>query len=1357
MQIDQVTVRDALEGQRFETARRMALTALDALPKDEPDQDLRLLLHDALCALGDIGAAREVLAEFRSRNDDERLRLALLLAEDFHRLSAYDFYRSSPEKAQGLTGDEYADKYESLADCEFASALVLADTPSRVERVAEALRRANRRAKADALAPRPVAATPAQRTPAGRGALVGRLSFPDGTPVRNAPVTLGFPQAVSHASPEGHLGRGIGGGLGAHFHGERELRTAATDDAGVYAFADLPAQTYAFVAVTLDPEEFDVALRFFGRDIVVRGGGEARCDGVVADWVSAPPNDVEDPFSEQRFLGGRTLRRLASWTLRNPFYFDFPRQFVSLPQSAAPAARQFVLFTSDAPDTPIPVQVLADGTLCCFLDLPQRTDRIAALYACEPAAEPPDRGPEAMTLTVEDGGRTGVVDTGRARFRLAAGDGEDALAPILAVQGEDRVWRGQGRLLLPSGLTVARRTTRIVDAGPLLLRVAVSYDLSGGETLRFELTAHRGEPYLLVRETTVPIEGLAFEFSLPEFSGGRGFLHWTPEHGGVHWRTLAARDIELARLQESVAWWIPPQGFGYAMTADGLDQQDYIGVFTRRRGEWIDRDFERLAQGPGDDNRELDWPFPEMVGSTLSMITAHTTAAGDAYFRFGGFDGERQWGLIVSTLERSDGPHKEISVVQHKVSSPRLQDYLRWRLHDQDRLLRPSLMVARGELRGLRRKKRSPAFAPVWEKLVQEHGKGPSRGLRALVESDAGLAWRLACEMRIEAPLRARMTLLGRDYSDVYSPVGGRGITPLAEQYDLIAATGVFSAEEERDVRATLLLMGHLFMEEDFMNWRFNSRNANFEADRTDIVGAVGLAFRGNPDADAMVRHAADLMERSLNVYCTPGSGKWYENPACYYIHAASCRLNLAFHLSHHGILDVTTIPRLRDFLMWGPLLLTARYPHDYALLRDGCSYEQYEQAAKVRRIPPIGDHAKIGQWVGESFALMGKVYQERDPQFAAFLRWAYQEGGSHGGHFSKFPLFFTAMEEDDLRPAPSQTLASRRLEGFGAVFRGKFGSPDEFYLLFKQGPGGYRYHRTEGSFLLMAHGRPLVWDGGEAGETWRHSTLSFHDTHMPLAPGHVEQFHRMDSVDFVQGVHPKALDPTDPVFLSDSCEHTLVDVAWSRFRETNPADVRSVLWIKDEYVVVSDDLRLYPATKTHWHVQVVGDSHEGSVTTADGVRFRGRFGVDLQVLMPGLPGDAQETVSQVPTLEYGVEPVLCFGMRHLQLTMASPDRLVAVLRPIAPGGAPLRASVFDGGLRVRGNGIDDTLFLGRERREVECGDVRFAGRYGAVLRRPGKTTLVLLDGTRITCGGSELAEVGETVRVSRNSDVCAL
>ncbi len=1318
-------ISDNLTAKRYETVRRQCLAAL--ADQTAHPNDSRWCLFEALCRLGDLAEAQVVLKALEPRHRDEALRVGLALAVSYHRYTMEGHYRESAEKQAGLCIDEFVEKYNSMADLHFDEALRLADTPERRELAATALRLCNRDAKADELAPPPAKSAPVP-TPVsvGTGTLAGRLRLADGKPAAHVQVTLGTPMVVSAPEVDEFLPTGISNCREMTVHEDLHTVTATTDDEGRYAFADLPARRYAFLAATLDPLEHDIATHYLARDIDVQPGDVTTLDAVVTEWQSAPPAPLDISLPASLVWCGRSLRQLFTQPLRNPFHYAFPRQLVKLPLPAGVDSERLCLVDSGRPGEVQPVQVTMEGEVACMLELPAVSSRLVSLYEAD-GALPDDLLTSSLALTPTTDG-WGEIDTGVATFRVPLGEGEATRPPIGAVRGEDGVWRGHGRWLLPAGVAIARRNSLLLDAGPLLMRLRIDYTLSTGAMISFELTAIRDEPCLLVHEISAPVPGAAFEFSLREFSGGRGFLHWTPEHGNVHWRTLKAEARELARLQESVAWWIPPQGFAYAMTADGLEQEDYIGLFTIRRGDWIDRDFERIAQGPGDENRELDWPYPEMVGSTISMITAHTTADGDAFYRFGCFDGERRWGVLVSTFARNDGPHKELSAVQHKNSSPRLQEFKDWRLDEQDRIQRPFVLTRREKLRELRRKRLDPRFAPIWAALIADHGRGPRRGFQAMIESDPAKLWRLRTDMVIEAPRRARMTLFGRDYSDVYSPVGGRPITPYAEQYDMIAATGVFTAEEERQVRSSLMLMGHMYMETDFMNWRFNSRNANFEADRVDIVGTIGVAFRGNPDAEDFVQHAAELMERSLNVYCTPGSGKWYENPACYYLHAASCRLNLAYHLYQHNLLDVTAIPRLRDFLSWGPLLLTAPYPHDYALLRDGCSYEEYAAAEKVRRVPPIGDHAHVGQWVSEFFALMGKAYRQRDPELADLLAWAYQAGGRNGGHFSKLPMWFCAVEEADLEPVAEQLLASRRLEGFGAIFRGHVGQPNEFYLLFKQGPGGYRYHRTEGSFLLMADGRPLVFDGGEAGETWRHSTLSFHESHMPLAPGHVQRFATLPSADFVQGVHPKALSPSDPVFLSDSCEHQLVDVAWERFREPNPAVVRSILWIKDDYVIVSDDLRLPEEMPTHWHLQVVSDAHNGSA--AEGWRFTGRHGVDLQLLLPDLPADARITVRQQPTLEYRLKPEESFAMRHFQASMTAPHRLHALLRPLPPGRTQLKAKAMPHGLHVTGEGIDDHLFFSRDPISVVVGRMAFTGRYGAILRRPGRITLLLLDGT---------------------------
>ena len=1193
------------------------------------------------------------------------------MAEDYAALATGDHYRTSPEKEAGLTWEEYTEKYQHIA--------------------------AEYRAKAGP-PPVPVPAPSAPPPPAPRtGSLAGVLKFPNGQPVANVLVTLGLRVAVRDADPATDLLPDMT--YDAEI-GPQSALTTQTDAHGAYRFESVPAERHEFLAVTLDPQLFAIATRFVAHGVNVEGA--TRLDAVVDEWHSAPARAVTSPFP--------AAGRLAELTLKNPFYYDFPRQLIRLP-APANAGR---LFSSANPSEPIPFQI-SGRDLVFFTDLPARTDRVFALYA---GANPPL---PALVLQAD-----GVLDTGRAAFRLPVGTGADNQPPLLAVRGEDGVWRGTGRFQLPPGITVRERQTTIVESGPLLIVVRVEYALSNGAGYAIEFTAHRAEPYLLARETAVALPGAAFEFSLKEFSGGRGYLHWKPERGDRHWSTLTATDRELARLQESVPWWIPPAGFGYAMTADGLDQRDYVGVFTLRRGDWVDQQFAQLAQGPGADRRDWDWPFPEMVGSTISMITAHTAAGGDAFFKFGFFAGERHWGILVSTLDRNDGPFKEISAVQHKNSSPRLQDFKDWQLDLPDQVVRPSVVARRADLRGLRQKKLTPTFARMWEQISSGKVTGPVAGVRFVVDNDPLIAWRKKRELVGVAQIRSKMTLLGRDFGDMYSPVGARPITRWAEEYDLIAASGVFTPAEERLVRQFLMLLGHLYLSPDFMNWRYGSRNANFEADRVDVVGTIGLVFHGNPDAGRFVRHAIELMERSLNAYGTPGSGRWYENPACYYLHATKCRSNLMFHLARQGLAHPTQFPRWRDVLRWGVLLLTPPCPQEYAVMRAGTT--DYAGTAKVRRISPIGDHAHIGPWVPDHYALMSKLYRGHDAEFADLLLWAYQAGGRDGGYYGNLPLVFAALDEADLRPAKEPVLTSRRLEGFGAAFRGHFGKPNEFYLLLKQGPGGYRYHRSEGSIILFADGKPLVYDGGEAGETWRHTTLSFGDTHLPLAPGRVERFYSSASLDFSQGVHSNVILPGEPIQLCDDCHHSLVGVAERRFHEPHPANSRTVIWVKDEYVILHDELNT--DIQSYWHLQAVADSETGNARA--GWIFRGRFGADLQVVLPDQEF-ADVKIEHLPTLEHRILPAECFAMRHLMLTGRRSRFYAAVLRPLTGGRRPVRARVLAGGagLHVTGAGIDDYLFFSRQPRCFQEGPVKFAGRYGAVLRRGGKTQLEVIDGAK--------------------------
>lgn len=1317
--------RIALDKHCYESARRLCLLRLAQEPDDA---EALLLLHEAYRRMGDFSAAAGIITRLRASRLGEDFTLLLLEAENFHLLANEGCYRGSREKEQGLCVDEYLDKYRGLSEAALARAAGLADTPQRRAAHEASLALCGRGAAPVARDKHPVSAEAVEE---GCGSVSGILRTADGQPLRDCLVTLGLRATVRELAPDtlaiGQMGY-------APEVVDLPVMSVRTGEDGGFLFGNVPARRHEFLAVTLDDA---LGVHFFAHDINVFKDRDTRIEHELLPWRSAETLPVPEQFPAEMFADGVLWRRVLCETARNPFYYDFPRQELELrlPPGVPADARRLRLMHGPSGST-IPLQI--SGTdVVCMVELPGRSEMTLCLYCAQ--SNPSETLPVNTGMFEPQADGTALIDTGRSVFRIGWRAAAAPLPPLLAVKAADGVWRGCGRFYGSLASGILRQEARLVEDGAIRCGVTITYYLRGGGEYSFTLRAHRGEEYLLVDEISCAMPGSGFDFSLREFSGGRAYLHWNAENGSRHWSDLDAREREVARLQESVAWWIPPQGFACAFCPAELESRDYIGVFTRRRGEWDDREFSRICNGPGDDNRELDWPFPEMVGSTISMITAQTDAKGDAYFRFGMFEGVRKWGVLASDFAANDGRVKEISRVQHKTSSPRLQEFIRWRLDVPDTCQRPFVLADVKSLARARANAGRPGYREILDNIRAE-GEGKrknsafsAQALLAMLDKNPAGIWRLKKEIAGVAHIRSRMTLEGRDYSDMYSPVGGRPITPWAEVYDLIVPTGVFTPQEERLSRAFLLLMGHMYMEEDLMNWRYNSRNANFEADRCDIVGVVGLVFSGNPDAQRMIEHVTALMRRSLETYCTPGSGKWYENPACYYLHALKCRMNLAYHLYKHGIYDSTGIPRLKDFLGWGPKLLTPEFPTEYNLLRDGCGEEEYALTTKARRVPPIGDHAQLGQWVGEAFALLGKCYRGRDPEFASFLKWAYEAGGKHGGYFNSLAAYFCNLEDGDFTPAPAPELASSRLEGFGAIFRRYFGRDKEFYLLFKLGPGGYRYHRTEGSIIMFANGKPLIYDGGEAGEAWRHSTLSFHETHMPLAAGHIERFAALGALEFAQGVNPKVLAPGEAVYLSDTCEHHLVEEAHRRFAERRPANSRSIICVGDEYVIMHDELDLPQDTLTHWNLQVVADTHRQAEDGYD-FTFTGRFGTDLQVLLPEQRFSRQEVAQEV-ILDYQRSAGESFSMRHLQLSVDSPEDVIALLRPLFAERKPLGARLLRdtagemGGLEVFADGIADIFFLRRGGSAFECGEYAFSGSYGAILRRSEGCTLIIMDG----------------------------
>ncbi|WP_269523260.1 carboxypeptidase-like regulatory domain-containing protein [Coraliomargarita parva] len=1353
---------EKLAAGHFETARRIGLQLLaeDTEPKDE----VLLILHDALVNLADFKGARELLENHSEALAKRQFESSLRLAQDLRTLASENHYRLSEEAGQGYSWDEYIAKYRKLSAEALIEARKLAQTPDQEEQVDHAHAEQGRGPYDN---PKPLEVPEFPPNPGS--SLSGTIQWPDGSPVAGATVTLGLKVEVEVPDPDTFTSSAMDF---APRIGPMRKMTARTDAKGHFSIQDVPVGVHDFLAVTMDPLQHALPTRFLTRGIQIEQAGHTELGTLTIEkWTSAPAKAIESPHPNQFEANGTQWIKCAEWTLENPFYYDFPTQLLTLPMDSTSGSLRVRIESEEDH----PFQINARNEVCLLTGLPRNQQRVIAVYQSESRDYTPTDPATSIQIETDSDGIL-QIDTGCASFRMPGPEAAIGTAPLLAVKGVDALWRGEGRFQLPEGVQISEQSSCIVETGPILVTVAHDYRLSDDSQLSLSFTALAGQALLLAEERTTAADA-AFEFSLREFSGGRSYLHWCVENGSRHWTQIEAKDSTLAQLQESIAWWIPPNGFACAMTPEGLEKKDYIGVFSRLRGQWDDKLFESYSKGPldrdGTRNRELEWPYPEMVGSTVSMISAHSSADADAYFRFPFFEGTRHWGLLVSSFDQNDGHDKALGRIQHAYSSPRLQELKDWHFDEPDQVERPHLITERKDLIHLRKKAQSGPFSGLWQKIQsEEKTPGPRDGVVFAIDADPMLAWKKRIQLTEEVNIRSKMTLLGRDWGDMYSPVGGRSITTAVEEYDCLAPSGVFTKKEERRIRAHFILMAHMFMEPDFMNWKYGGRNANFEADRVDIVGAIGLVFLGHPDAEKFTQHVIERNQSALLAYCTPGSGRWYENPACYYLHASRCRINLIFHLAHKGLIDINEIPRLKDFLRWGIHLLTPPHPVDYQVMHAGDA-ESYAAADKVRKVPPVGDHAGIGRWLSEHYAFISKLYETSDPEFAEELKQAYfaanadgqrllgqgswenngPETGPHSeftsANFGNLPLFFCNFEADDLPSTLTVKPTGRRLEGFGAVFRNQVNQSDESYLLTYQGPGGYRYQRSQGSFIYFAKGIPLVFDGGEAGETWRHNTLSFHDVHMPLSSGHVERHFDAEGIQFCQGVHPVILKPGDPVFLNDDCRHTLVEECYRRFEIEQPAVSRCFTWIDDDYLIIHDDLQHAQTVKSHWHIQVAGEAPQAMEN--NGFRFPGRFGLDLQVILPDQTFIAQKS-EKIPVSYYSGTPDEWFAMQHLQLSGSNQTSYLAALKPLEAGAtSDFKCESLKQGEQIIGSHIteaanEDFLWFQRDGLTWNNDQLSFAGSFGAYLQRPDTTRWVLLAAGSLTTDELKLESDGPSV-----------
>ncbi|MBI4586253.1 MAG: hypothetical protein HY717_19765 [Planctomycetes bacterium] len=318
----------------------------------------------------------------------------------------------------------------------------------------------------------------------------------------------------------------------------------------------------------------------------------------------------------------------------------------------------------------------------------------------------------------------------------------------------------------------------------------------------------------------------------------------------------------------------------------------------------------------------------------------------------------------------------------------------------------------------------------------------------------------------------ATQTFKGLDLGhDEYNLVSVRGISNLCEAYDLMEASGLFSTEELRDIRAALAVLAYRIMDPDWITWQYNAGQQDFDAARYAGMAALGFVLPDHPLSHAWAQHAIDRVLQSDFIWGVPGSGKWAENPGCYYHQTLASQVYVAHQAHVAGRDEVLRSLDFQEFLRWGVLLSTPPTPNDANILAKGIAQGAASSVVRTRLVPGVGDHGgPAGVEVNYNVALIAGDLRAIAPELAEELMGAFLESGGKtlmGSHRPPLEraqtlpgrLLIGALTPEDLSRCRPPRLASQPLAGYGAVLRHGAGTPDESYVLFKCGPGGARFN----------------------------------------------------------------------------------------------------------------------------------------------------------------------------------------------------------------------------------------------------------------------------------------------------------
>ncbi len=957
---------------------------------------------------------------------------------------------------------------------------------------------------------------------------------------------------------------------------------------------------------------------------------------------------------------------MSTYTIREPIGHTWQDELVWLPLEHAAAVQAVDCATG----AKLPSQVVGQKLVVRVSLQPGQRLELKAVPCRTPSVPSPFTvcagGPDVTEIS---NGTLAVRVPASAGFTAHAAPGPVlAMAHLVGVKpGNAPRWVGRGSW--GDMVFMGRVETELLDCGPLLARWSTRYLVGGVELAHYELQLLAGTDFVQVTDRTKLGAGLAFRF---ELTGVDAPAEWFSFGGGE------ATDVRRGPIGQ------PPARKGCARPGEIL-HIDFHSGHTQMSYTWAGF----LRPGlPAVGICELHGGQWQIPGRNRIRVMAQGDGLACVFAVNGG---SKSFALVCGNPD-DYAPAKGMSrfcELRRKHSDIPLEKVRHWVTEwTHAPVERPMLFPAGTADRWESRLTAWPELADAFRRLAGQASLSSAAVLPCyLVTGRAELRAQLLRE--IDAALQTGVDHVVKNGYLRLIIFDGRQLKVAVEALDVLRWRGEIAEEQTRTWARQLAFLAYCFADSDFWPWEsvFRERDdprsqggeywedigdaicpPNFATEYYTSFALVGLTYPEHPAAEMWIEQGCELFERNLAT-CFYESGGYCES-LNYHHHEVQMLTQLATALWAAGRRDFFEHPRFRaNFGFFADVLTPPTRLTETAR----------ELVARPTNLnPPTGDCAVLatnwgnsgescsGSLLPPSVAVAAGVYADRDPAYARHLMASWRRTSqSFCTHYSGFNLI--ALGRSDL-PDAELPMASKVVEGLGAVMRAAVGTPAEVFGWIKCGLATHHNCRDEGGLVLYARGAPLLGDFGYhtrhqgrtegAYETWKHTCVSFGGrtasayigTERTLPP---EAWRSSPESDLLV-----ACLPVDSIVPEGA---SYLDVTPCPRIEHR----RFILFVKPRYFVIYDRITRSTLPSSWWLHALAHDA------TVDGarVRFRGRFGVDLAVQMV-LPFDACIGLG-----EYSVQ-------RHLRVDQAGAGDYLAVITPLDPDQAAPQAQ-FDEATRV--------------------------------------------------------------------------